>query len=247
VTIEPAQLQFGQTAIPYRVTRSRKRRRTIEIAIDASGRVSVAAPVWTPAHEIDDFVRRKAGWIRRQIATPPAPPQVQPERTFAAGETLPFLGRQVVLDVQDIEGIERASARLAGDVLEVRLPTGRTGEARDASVREAIERWYRARARVVFAERVAHFAAIAGVSPKRVLVRAQKTRWGSCGRDGTLRLNWHLMLAPTAVVDYIVVHELCHLRRGGHGKAFWQLVERVLPEYRAAKAELRRAGLTYRF
>ena len=243
---EPAQLEFGAATIAYRLTRSRRRRRTMEISVDGSGKVSVAVPVWTPRHEIDDFVRRKAAWIRRQLDAPPQAPKPPPARTFASGETIPFLGEQLVLNVTDADGIDRVRVRLAGSGLDVRVPAGRAADGRHDAIRAALERWYRARARSVFSERVRLFAPRVGATPKRVLVRAQKTRWGSCGKDGTLRLNWHLMLAPLAVVDYIVAHELCHLRRGGHGRAFWQLVERVLPEYLAARAELRRSGRSYR-
>jgi len=139
----------------------------------------------------------------------------------------------------------RSRVELAGTWLSVRLPTGDASEQRAAIV-NAIEGWYRERAEAIFSERVGIFAPLIDVRPKKIVVRGQKTRWGSCGKDGTLYLNWHLVMAPLPVLDYLVVHELCHLRQPGHGRRFWSLVGGVLADYRARRAELRKDGWRYR-
>jgi predicted metal-dependent hydrolase len=222
---------------PYRLVRSRRRRRTIEISISPSGELSVAAPLRAPLAEIEAFVASRQRWIERALRDAQQRNQ-HVRRELVSGERLPYLGGSLLLDV--IEGA--SDACLDGD----RLIVACDGIDREANARSAIEDWYRDRAAAVFAERVELFAPQIGVRAKRVVVREQKTRWGSCGKDATIYLNWHLVLAPLAVVDYLVVHELCHIKRGGHGVRFWQLVERVLPDYKSRRRQLRRDGWRYK-
>ena len=100
---------------------------------------------------------------------------------------------------------------------------------------EALEKRYRNAARQQFESRVAYFHRITGGNYTSITVRDQKTRWGSCSARGTLSFNWRLMLAPPAILDYVVVHELCHLTHMDHSAAFWQAVEAVYPDYRSAR------------
>jgi predicted metal-dependent hydrolase len=232
----------GAAAAAYTLTRSARRRRTIEISIDASGGVCVAAPVRTPAHEIDAFVRKKQRWIAKAVdAMRSAGPHAQ--RRFVTGDALPYLGQTLRLRVVEdgAEGVTRVE-----DGLEVRVDALQDESERRAAVRQRVEGWYKSQADAVLRERVRLFAPLVGAVPARVLVKTQKTRWGSCGKDGALRLNWALIMAPLPVVDYLVVHELCHLRQAGHGRRFWRLVEKVLPDYVSRRRTLRREGATYR-
>ena len=105
-----------------------------------------------------------------------------------------------------------------------------------------LEARYRAAAREYFPERASYYAAIAGVTYNTIYIRDQKTRWGSCSGRGNLSFNWRLMLAPPGVLDYVVVHELCHRKEMNHSKAFWNAVEMVLPDYRTAKKWLKENG-----
>ena len=244
--VEAATLELSSTTIVYQLKRSRRRRRTIEVSIDATSGLSVAAPMRTPQHEIDAFLRRKQEWIVLRLEGARNGTQRE-ERSYRSGESVPYLGEQLTLRVVDAGEAARTSARLAGGCLEVRLTSGRGEDERRAAIAQGLERWYRARARVAFSQRVRLFSRLVGAEPRRVIAKAQKTRWGSCGKDGTLRFNWCLVMAPLPLVDYIVVHELCHLRRPGHGKAFWRLVAKVLPDFESRRAELRRSGWQYRF
>jgi hypothetical protein len=243
---EDATLELGPGTIAYRLRRSARRRRTMEVSVDATGLLTVAVPMRTSRAEIDAFLHRKRAWIRKQLEDHRNGARRLPERSLATGESVPYLGQLLLLDVADIADAARTTVRLAGGRLEVRVPTGLCGDERLCGIRDGLERWYTARARAVFLERVAYFAPQAGAQPRRVVVKAQKTRWGSCGKDGTLRFNWCLVMAPLPVIDYIAVHELCHLRRPGHGKAFWRLVAKVLPDYQLRRADLRREGWKYR-
>lgn len=242
---EDATLEMGSSTIAYRLTRSRRRRRTIEISVDAAGLLSVAVPMRTTTAEIDAFLRQKRAWIRKRLEEQRNGAGRLPERSFSTGESLPYLGQTLLLHVVEAGDAARASVRMAGGRLDVHVLTGLRDDERRSAIRRGIERWYMARARDTFSERVAHFA-LHIAHPTRVIVKTQKTRWGSCGKDGALRFNWCLVMAPLPVIDYIVVHELCHLRRQGHGKPFWQLVANVLPDYQLRRAELRRDGWSYR-
>lgn len=108
--------------------------------------------------------------------------------------------------------------------------------------RLALEKRYIAAAKEYFPKRVTHFHQFTGGSYNRITIRDQKTRWGSCSARGTLSFNWRLMLAPPAILDYVVVHELCHLTHMNHSAAFWQKVESVYPDYRTARKWLKDHG-----
>ncbi len=224
--------------IEYRLIRSARRRRTIEITIEEFG-VRVAAPMRTPNAEIEATVREREAWIRRHLAMPRAVPRVA---TYEDGEPLTFLGRATPLLVSERPGCARAALDFFN--LRVSVPPRLEGERRQAAVRGAVLGWYRTRASEVIPLRVEGWAKTMGCQPSRVVVKEQKQRWGSCGPDGVLRFNWRLVLAAPVLLDYVVVHELAHLWHPHHGPAFWRAVARTMPDYRERRARLREWGRT---
>jgi predicted metal-dependent hydrolase len=124
----------------------------------------------------------------------------------------------------------------------ITVPAGLTGECRDERIGAALEGWFRERVREDAEFFVRRYAPRLGVEPAGVRIAAQKHLWGSCGRDGVIRLNWQLAFAPRGVLEYVVVHELCHLRERSHGESFWRLVRGVLPDYEARKGWLEGDG-----
>ncbi|MGD0998977.1 MAG: SprT family zinc-dependent metalloprotease, partial [Thermoleophilia bacterium] len=126
----------------------------------------------------------------------------------------------------------------------VRLRRGRFELPRSLAGQGAghFEAWYRRRAIEVLAARVAHFSPLVGVAPPVVTVKAMRSRWGSCSSRGRISLHWGLVTLPSALTDYVVVHELCHLHEMNHGVAFWRRVEAVVPDHRARRVRLRAAG-----
>jgi predicted metal-dependent hydrolase len=229
-------------SIAYTLQRSAKRRRTIEISIARGGEVRVAAPLRTPQYEIDAFVRRKLRWIQRAIVSELARPRVE-ERQIVPGAEMPYMGRVLSLDVRQDGG---RGVQLIDDTIVVHVRRGLSDAVREGEARRRLETWYRREAQRVFRERVAEFVPLVGAAPSRVLVKTQKTRWGSCGTDGALRFNWTLIMAPLRVIDYLAVHELAHLKHNGHGRRFWSLVAKVLPDYVSRQRQLQREGGTYR-
>ncbi len=144
-----------------------------------------------------------------------------PERRFESGATFPYLGEQheIIIEQRPSSSVVDGKLRLA------------KYHVKDTSVKRALETLYRRNARQTFERRADHYATEMGVEYEQIEIRNQRTRWGSCSTTGTLGLNWRLMMAPTKIVDYIIVHELAHLREPNHTEAFWSLVAEHDPDY----------------
>ncbi|HEY7295352.1 MAG TPA: SprT family zinc-dependent metalloprotease, partial [Dehalococcoidia bacterium] len=127
------------------------------------------------------------------------------------------------------------------------VPAALSGEERREAIARAFERWYRARAAEEIGRAVERWAPLAGVRPASVLVRAQRRRWGSCSATGVLRFNWRLVMTEPRLIDYVVVHELAHLRVQSHAPAFWAEVARLLPDWKLLRRRLREIGPTLSF
>ena len=235
-------LTLGNTTVPYQLKRSQRRRRTIEVTVDAEGGIRVAAPMRVPLRSIEDFLARRSAWLSRQLGAHVARAD-RPRPQYVTGETVPFLGERLAIVIR--ESVAKTAVRPLLGALEVTIPPGLDGQ-RESTVVAALEGWYRRQAEAELRNRVAAFAPVVEARQPEVLVRSQKHLWGSCSPGGVLRFNWRLIMAPPPVVDYVVVHELCHLRHPHHQKPFWEAVGAVLPDYRALRAQLRRDGDGYR-
>ena len=235
-TPETSVIAWGNTQLPYTIRRSNRRRKTVAVSVDGAGSVIVAAPTDFPTTELDAVVRRKAAWIGmkfRGVESQHAPPG---PREFVSGESVLYLGRHYRLRVLP-HG--RGPAKLRGRWLHV---SADAGEGQAEQVRMALTSWLRLRAEERLPERVDAWRAKVGVSMPPVLVASQRKRWGSCDGRGTIRLNWRIVQAPMRLVDYVVVHELVHLRHRGHGRDYWQAVGRAMPDYDRRRKELRELG-----
>jgi predicted metal-dependent hydrolase len=206
----------------------RASRKTLTIVVER-GLVEVRAPRWTPIAEIEAFIREKERWIRRRIddARRTAPPFAWRE-----GERLPVLGEPLRIVVgHTASGVERS-----GDALIV-APRSQAGAQ---ALREPVLEWLCEQAKTVFAERVALYAARIDVPYPELRLSNARTQWGSCNARGRVLLNWRLVHAPVRLIDYVVAHELAHLRELNHSRRFWALVEKAYPDCRGARRELNR-------
>lgn len=236
---ETGEVQVNGRTLAYTVTRSARRRKTLAISLEPGAGVRVAAPRAVPAGEIRALILRRADWIIRHLER--MPERAGPERRLTNGVSLAFLGRVLRLAVEATTS-RQARVELCGDMLCVQVPAAVSGDQRQQAIVRALERWYRARAAEQFADAVARWSPRLGVAPREVLVRAQRRRWGSCSTNGVLRLNWRLVLAPPELIDYVVVHELAHLRVPNHSPAFWSEVARVLPDWKQRRCRLNEVG-----
>jgi predicted metal-dependent hydrolase len=210
------------TRVPFRLRRHRQARR---ITLRMTGTsLTITAPARTPAGEIGAAVARRRDWIAAAVAEAralaPAP--------LGLGDWIPILDEAVVIVAGDGRGARRAGDRLA-------VPQG-------IPITAAVEAWYRRTAREHFAGIMDTWASRIGVAPARLTVRAQRSRWGSASPSGTISINWRLVLAPPEIGEYVMVHELVHLRHMDHSPAFWDCVETYWPTHRRERAWLRHHG-----
>jgi hypothetical protein len=220
----------------------RARRRSIGFVIGPDG-LTVSAPRWVGVAEVEAALREKAGWILRKL-------HEQRERArrldqarvdWRDGTSIPFLGETVivVLDPRTTGAVLHGAADTLPGVTGLTLHVGLPHGAAPEQLREAVQSWLQRQARRIFEERCALFAARLGVRMRRLSLSSASTRWGSASADGSVRLNWRLVHFALPVIDYVVTHELAHLREMNHSDAFWSVVRSVLPEYETARGTLR--------
>lgn len=225
----------GATTQVYELRRH-PRRRTLSIEVHADLRVIVRAPARYPAFEIESFVAERRAWIAAQLEhfRAQAPRLMRPTLRYTAGETHPYLGCSYYLDLQPDDP---AGVALIGDRIVISGRAARTS----AGAQRALARWYRMRAEHEFTRLVDRWHGHSRFAryPRPALnIRSMRSRWGSLGARRGMTLNLVLIQAPIECIEYVVVHELCHLRYHGHGRGFYQLLEAVLPDWRARKTLL---------
>ena len=234
---EHGQVHFGDTTIKYEVLRSRCRRKTVQITMDG-GRVLVAAPTDTPASKLDVIVTKRAPWILRQAPEPGL--GFAPNR-FISGETLPYLGRNIRLIVEPSD-VRAPQVRFDHWCFRIAVPNAMREAERYEGVGKTIVQWYRRRAAQRLPQAVELWRKRMGwPETLEVLIRDQRQRWGSCAPDGTLRFNWHVVMLCPELAEYVVVHELAHLKVSSHSTDYWALVSNLLPEAQQRRRWLREA------
>ena len=164
-----------------------------------------------------------------------------PQLSFAHGSTLHLLGKEITIVVEPTEK-KRTTVRLDGAALIVQTAKPHGGDPHGSEARGAVVAWCKYTARRIIPERVEQLNASVGFQYKGAIVRDQKTRWGSCSRRGTLSLNWRLLLVPPSVMDYLIYHELAHLKEMNHSIRFWRLVQQLCPSFREAEGWLKKNG-----
>ncbi len=224
------QVIAGGEVIGYRLIRTASRVRTVGLRIEPDQSIVVRAPLDVSEAFIADFVSRRAAWIRARRG--PAAGQ-DPAPLMGDGDTVPFLGESHTLRFTTSAARTPEVSR-AGEVISVALPAqSAPGEADDALVT-----WFADEAYRELAAATARWGPRLGVAPKAVVVRNQRTRWGSCAADGVIRYNWRLIFLAPALVDFVVVHELAHILEANHSPRFWAHVEGQLPDYRERRKAL---------
>lgn len=212
-------------------------RQTTDIVIERDGRVTVRPPSWMTPEQVDDTVYSKRLWIYRNLAEWRELNAGKIAREWVNGESFLYLGRQYRLQiVADQSGpllLKNGRFCLSQSVLQ------RGGTA---AANQAFEAFYIEKGLSIISKRVALYAAKAGVAPGKIAVKEIGYKWASCRQNGDLQFHWKCLLSPLTIVDYIVVHELCHLHYRDHSDAFWNEVDKVMPDYRARKEWLRVNG-----
>ena len=199
----------------------RSKRKTLALSVDRNGLLTVRAPLRMPVAQIESFVQEKSGWIENAKARMALLPPPLPRLELSDGASLPYFGGTLTLRLAPV-----AKLRLEGDVLLV---------PHSVADLTPVLRWLDAQARADFTVRVRRLSQLFGLHPKTLRLSHARGRWGSMSTRGTLSLNRSLILCPPGVIDYVIIHELCHIAFPNHSGAFWDRVERCLPGYRVKR------------
>lgn len=222
-------LQLGATAVPYALKRSR-RRRTLGLTVTPQ-EVRIHAPSWTPRDEIERYVAQQRSWLMRAWTR-------MQLRAVPTAADLPgsvrYLGRSLALEIRPALFIQ---VRRVGDTLHIDAPL-------DADIAALIRHWLHSQATRLLVWRLVRLARTLGRAPSRVALSNARTQWGSCTRSGHVRLNWRLVQAPLAIIDYVAAHELAHLVHLDHSPRFWAQVAVLCPDALTRRAELRKMSET---
>ena len=227
---------YGSEVAVNVVRTDRRKTATIEVV---AGDVRVICPRRLSEERIEALVRRKAAWIRQKLRLQAALPPVKPKE-YVSGEAFSYLGKNYRLKLT--RGA-RGQVKLVGGRLTLPVPEELTGEARTDYVKNRLARWYREHALQRLRRKADRYAPLLEVSPSSVGVKYFKARWGSCSVRGDITFNWRIIMAPHRIVDYVVVHELAHLRQHNHSSEFWKCVGAVIPEYRECREWLKNHGM----
>ena len=231
--------RLGEALVGYQLKRGK--RRTIGFSVGPDGLV-VSAPKWTPLYQIDAALAEKSAWVVRKLGeTRLRHERLQANRIdWRDGASLPFLGQPVrlVLDPSHAFGAGGGALlpdALGADQLHLALPRAAAPE----QIRDAVQAWLMRQAKILFQQRLDHFAPQLQVKWRKLSLSSAGTRWGSARADGSIRLHWRLIHFRLAVIDYVVVHELSHLRVMDHSPRFWDTVRAVVPDYASLRGQLK--------
>ncbi|AKJ31399.1 M48 family metallopeptidase [Caldimonas brevitalea] len=235
---------LGEHLIGYELKRAK--RRSIGFVVSTEG-LSVSAPRWVAGSEIESALHDKGSWILRKLAEQAdRNKRLQQSRVeWCDGTSLPFLGETVivVLDPRATGAVLNSDADALPGVPRLALHVGLPQHASPEQIRDAVQSWLQRQARRVFEERCAHFAERLGVRYQRLSLSSAQTRWGSASVDGSIRLNWRLIHFALPTIDYVVAHELAHLREMNHSPRFWDVVRSVMPDYEQVRGTLKETVL----
>jgi predicted metal-dependent hydrolase len=239
----------GECIVAYEFKRGK--RKTIGFVVGADG-LAVSAPRWVAVAEVDKALQEKAVWIVRKLeeSQQRQAKQSQAQIEWKEGALVPFLGEQVILviDPRQMAGGASAAQSMAQlhtdasalpGVPRLTLHLGLPHDASPERIRDTVQAWLMRQAKRVFEERLNHFAPQLGVRWTKLSLSNAESRWGSAGSDGAIRLNWRLIHFRQQVIDYVVVHELSHLRVMDHSPRFWSTVESIMPDYVQRKGLLK--------
>ncbi|MBC7917154.1 MAG: M48 family metallopeptidase [Rhodoferax sp.] len=228
------EVRLGDAVVAYAFARAR--RRTIGFIVGAEGLV-VRAPRWTPLYEVDAALKEKASWILRKLQETRERQQRHDDTriAWADGAELPYLGDTIRIQLDPEHGFAARGAQLDEQTLRVGLPHSATQD----QIRDAVQAWLMRQAQALFKQRLDHFAVPLGVKWSKLSLSNAGTRWGSAKSDGSIRLHWRLVHFRPEVIDYVVAHELSHLRVMDHSPRFWDTVRSVVPDFAELRGQLK--------
>ena len=213
----------------------RTKRKSIALVVQPDGKLIVRAPKRATKREINALVKKYANWIAKKQAKMLEIQEALLPHKFIEGEEFFFLGEGYPLQ---IVGAKKITLRLWGKHFQL-------AKFAQADAEWHFEKWYKKEARKIFTERVDFYAKKYDFKYAKLKLSSAQTRWGSCSSHGNINLTWRLVMMPKEIIDYVVVHELSHLREHNHSKAFWAQVEAILPDYKSRRTWLKKNGMRF--
>lgn len=229
-------VKYGTRTIEFTVIY--RKRKTLEIRVEAPGVVSVIAPVGTTEETIKQVVKKKGKWIVQKLFLMQNVDHQKIKREFVSGEAFLYLGRNYTLQLIHDEQLKTPQVKLFHGKFYVTTST-----KEEAVIKQAMEQWYRQKTYEKVKERITYYQRHFTNKPTNIKVKEQKRRWASCTANRELLFNWRCVMAPSPVLDYIVVHEMCHMVHMNHSKDFWDLVASIMPDYQERKEWLKKHGV----
>jgi predicted metal-dependent hydrolase len=225
-------LVLGQRTLDYRLKRSS--RRTIGFTIDGTG-LAITAPRWVTLADIESAIVDKQKWIFKKLAEwqTRVEQRALPRIDWKDGAQFPYLGKTIRVSLGS------AKSALHFDVESGVLSLALPALADPQQIKDRVQGWLQTEAKRIFGDRLRVYAQKLGVEFRTYALSSAATRWGSCSSDGKIRLNWRLIHFPVSIIDYVVAHELAHLREMNHSPRFWETVESIFPEFREARHTLK--------
>ncbi|MCF8010745.1 MAG: M48 family metallopeptidase [Clostridiales bacterium] len=229
-------VKYGTREIPFQVIY--RKRKSLEIRVEPPDKVTVVAPQNIPRQAIKDKVKLKGPWILRKLLEIKNVGYQEGKKEFVNGESFMYLGRTYSLQLFTDETLKKPEVKLYRGKFYITTPV-----KDDAVIRDAVEKWYREKAFEKIKERVNYYQQHFNMQPSKIRVKEQKRRWGSCTSKNELLFNWRCIMASLPVLDYLVVHEMCHMVHKNHSEDFWGMVASILPDYKWRRNWLKKYGI----
>jgi predicted metal-dependent hydrolase len=223
-------INYGTKRIEYSIKRGR-RKKTVAINIAPTAQVIVLAPDSLSREKIKRIVKKKARWIFEKQEFFKRLTELFPEKEFVSGEQILYLGRKYRLKIKEVHNECSSIPSLVGRRIFVTINKHLDTEEKKVVIKNALIKWYFSKSAEMIKQRIKRYCKQIDIIPSEIKIKDQKKRWGSCSNNGVLRFNWRIAMAPVSIIDYIVVHELCHLKVKNHSSDFWRLVSLILPDY----------------
>ena len=234
-------VNYGTSEIEYSIKRS-DYRNSVDVAVDPKEGVIVTCPSETPEVDIENVVLKKAPWVLRKMKKVSEVAVEPPEREYVSGESFLYLGRHYRLKVIEDQFPDSSEVKLKGGRFWIHVPPISDEHSQQEIIQDALKSWFRRKAERKLKERAERYAPKIGVTIKGIVVKNQMKRWGSCTKGGVLHVNYRVAMAPMSVIDYVIVHELAHLKFPKHSNRFWKEIRKLLPDYERRKDWLRIHG-----
>ena len=211
--------------------------------IKNTGQIIVCCPLKTPFAYIEKLLLEKEKWIVQKLAEIREKQVTVREKSFASGDVFYYLGHPYKFKIIENNTTKKPKVHFEEDQIIIEVSDIEDTE----KIKTLLKNWYISKARAIMEQRIRLYSTDVGVSPKKVVIREQKTRWGSCSSKGNINLNWKLIMSPLPVLDYVVIHELCHMKEMNHSDNFWKNVQSIMPDYKVYRKWLKDNGYTLSF